>query len=299
MSYKSDPRGSRPVRLIAVHTAEGARTAASLGAYFFQPSVMASSHVGIDAGATLQYVDYNRSAWTLRSGNPISDNAELCGFAHWTRAQWLGTATVEGCVNPRAMLDRTAAWVRSRCLARGIPIRKLSPSDVAAGRSGVIAHWDWTVGMGDGSHTDPGSAFPWDYVIGRAAENGGGGSTPAQPTINFEEYGMDLQPGTNRSRSFAIPSGATQLRVNCPEGQITVHALYFAGDGLPPDNDANPSTSPPFDGKGGGLNPEDPDKTIDRLRPWRPGIPAGATNGSIYWSMDPAHPERTGDLSFR
>jgi hypothetical protein len=299
MSYKSDPRGSRPVSLVAVHTAEGARTAASLGAYFFQPSVMASSHVGIDAGATLQYVGYDRSAWTLRSGNPISDNAELCGFAHWSRVQWLGTGAVEGCANPRAMLDRTAAWVRSRCLARGIPIRKLTAADVAAGRSGVIAHWDWTIGMHDGSHTDPGSAFPWDYVIGQASQSGGGGSVPAAPVIKFEEYEMDLKAGTNLSRSFAIPPGATQLRVNCPEGQITVHALYFSGDGLPPDNDANPVTPPPFDGRGGGLNPEDPDKTIDRLRPWRPGIPAGATNGSIYWSMDPAHPERTGDLSFR
>lgn len=131
------------------------------------------------------------------------------------------------------------------------------------------------------------------------ASGGGGGGAPAAPVFKFEENEMDLQAGANLSRSFDIPAGATQLRVNCPEGQVTVHALYFAGDGLPPDNDANPSTSPPFDGKPGGLMPEDPDKTIDRLRPWRPGIPAGATNGSIFWTMDPLHPERTGSLSFR
>jgi N-acetyl-anhydromuramyl-L-alanine amidase AmpD len=177
MTYKSDPRGTRPVRLVAVHTAEGSRTAASLGSYFYSPSVQASSHVGIDSGATLQFVGYDRSAWTLRSGNPISDNAELCGFAHWTREQWLSTATADGCVNPRAILDRTAAWIRSRCLARGIPIRKLTPAQVAAGQSGVVAHWDWTLGMHDGTHTDPGSGFPWDYVIAKASA-----SAPATET---------------------------------------------------------------------------------------------------------------------
>lgn len=217
MSYKSDPRGSRPVTLIAVHTAEGARTAASLGAYFFQPSTQASSHVGIDAAATLQYVDYSRSAWTIRSGNPISDNAELCGFAHWTRAQWLGTGAVEGCANPRAMLDRTADWVRSRCLARGLPIRKLSAADVAAGRSGVIGHVDWTNGMHDGTHTDPGGAFPWDYVMDRAGQvtgggGGGGGSTPiptppvAQKRIAMNSVDVPKSPSSNWVR-VPLPGG--------------------------------------------------------------------------------------------
>lgn len=178
MVYKSDPRGVRPVSLIALHTAEGSRTAASLGAYFWRDDVQASSHVGIDAGATLQYVPNDRSAWTLRSGCPISDNAELCAFADFTREQWLGTAEVRGCKNPRAMLDRAAAWVRSRCLARGIPIRKLSPVQVAAGMAGVIGHADWTYGMNDGSHTDPGAGFPWDYVITKANESGGGTAPP-------------------------------------------------------------------------------------------------------------------------
>lgn len=143
------------------------------------------------------------------------------------------------------------------------------------------------------------------WLRGRAAafesgaSDGGGGGAPSAPVIKFEECEMDLKAGDNLSRSFDVPAGATQLRVNCPEGQVVVHALYFSGDGLPPDNDANPMTSPPFDGKGGGLDAGSPPKVIDRLRPWRPAIPAGATNGSIFWSMDPAHPERTGSLSFR
>lgn len=190
MGYKSDARGVRPVGLVVGHTAEGSRTAASLGAYFWLNTTQASSHVGIDASNTLQYVDYNRSAWTLRSGNPISDNAEMCAFARWTREQWLSTGTVDGCVNPRAILDRFADWVRSRCLARGIPIQKVSPAQVAAGARGVIGHWEWTIGMRDGTHTDPGQGFPWDYVINRANNAGGGSTPPARRAINMEDFSM-------------------------------------------------------------------------------------------------------------
>lgn len=190
MAYKSDPRGSRPVSLVVGHTAEGSRTAASLGSYFFQPTTQASSHVGIDAGATLQYVGYDRSAWTVRSGNPISDNAEMCAFARWSRDTWLSTGVVDGCSNPRAILDRFADWVRSRCLARGIPIRHLTGAQVAAGMAGVIGHWEWTSGMLDGTHTDPGTGFPWDYVINRASNSDGGGSTPSADKINMEDFSM-------------------------------------------------------------------------------------------------------------
>lgn len=156
-------RGTAPVSLVIVHTAEGARTVTSLGNYFASAAVQVSSHVGIDDTGIEQYVPYSEAAWTTRAANPISDNAELCGFAAWTRDQWLN--------EHHPMLVLTAQWVRERCLARGIPIRKLTPAQVAAGQAGVIGHVDWTVGMDDGSHTDPGQGFPWDVVIGLAAGN--------------------------------------------------------------------------------------------------------------------------------
>lgn len=161
-------RSGSPVRLVVIHTAEGARTTASLGAYFSRTSSRASSHAGVDDHGIETYVPYSEAAWTLRSGNSISDNLELCGFAAWTRGQWLN--------EHRPMLDHTARWIRERCQARGIPIRKLTPAQVAAGQAGVCGHHDWTVGMRDGTHTDPGANFPWDVVIALAA------GTPARPS---------------------------------------------------------------------------------------------------------------------
>lgn len=231
MAYKSSPRGTRPVSLVVVHTAEGARTAASLGAYFWRDDVQASSHVGIDAGATLQYVGYDRAAWTVRSGNPISDNAELCGFARWTRAQWLGTTSVDGCANPRATLDRTAAWIRSRCLARGIPIRKLTAADVAAGRSGVIGHVEWTIGMRDGTHTDPGSSFPWDYVIGKAQQ------APEQDWLSMatkDEVREAVEEGVFRALSRFVASDEERWQGRNWADNVTQQTLsgLYANDRL-------------------------------------------------------------------
>lgn len=187
MSYKSDPRGSRPVRLIAMHTTEGAMTASSLGAYFYRPEIEASSHVGIDDKTTLQYVSYSRSAWTIRSANPISDNAEICGFASWTREMWLGTH--------RPRLERAAAWARARCLARGIPMRWLTLDQVRAGAAGIIGHVDWTEATGDGTHTDPGRGFPRDVFMQLVTAGGTNGEDDDMATA-AEVWGYNREGET-------------------------------------------------------------------------------------------------------
>lgn len=179
MAYKSSPRGTRPVIWVAGHSAEGARTARALGNFFWRDDIMASSHVGIDSRETLAYVPYSRAAWTMRAANPISDQAEVCGFARWTRSQWLSTDVVDGVEAPAIMVARFADWVRARCIARLIPIRKLMTAQVAAGQAGVISHADYTQATGDGTHWDPGPGFPWDLVIQRAA---GGSVSDAEVT---------------------------------------------------------------------------------------------------------------------
>ena len=163
-SPNHSPRGTRPVRLVILHTAEGARTVQSLGSYFANPASQVSSHVGIDDQAVGQYVAYEQECWSTRSANPISDNAELCGFAAWTRDVWIN--------QHMPMLRLAAQWVAERCRVRGIPVVKLTPSQVALGQSGVCGHVDWTVGMKDGTHTDPGAGFPWDVVMSLASQGG-------------------------------------------------------------------------------------------------------------------------------
>jgi hypothetical protein len=164
MALKSSSRNGAKVTKIVGHTAEGARTKESLYRYFDQPSVMASSHSGIDADGVADWVPRSRAAWTLRNGNPYSVNAEICGFARWTRAQWLSTGIVDGCKNPRQMIRNFAAWIVREARALGIPLHRLSVAEWRAGKAGYGDHDDYTDATGDGTHWDMGEGFPWDVL---------------------------------------------------------------------------------------------------------------------------------------
>jgi hypothetical protein len=128
----------------------------------------------------------DKQAWTARSANPYADQAELCAFAAWTRAQWLA--------HPQ-MLENTAQWIADRCKARGIPPVKISSADVAARKAGVIGHINITEGLQDGTHTDPGKNFPWDVVMPRAQQilNGTGGFLMALTDAQQAQLAKDAQ----------------------------------------------------------------------------------------------------------
>ncbi len=164
MGLPSSSRNGARVIWICLHTAEGARRASDLY-NFFNANQNASSHVGIDSTGFYDWVDRSRSAWTLLNGNPRSVNAELCGFAKWTREQWLSTGTVDGVVNPRAMVRNAALWAKREAEFYGIPKKYIGTAGVAAGQSGIIIHWDYSRGTGDGDHWDLGANFPWDVFF--------------------------------------------------------------------------------------------------------------------------------------
>lgn len=271
-------RNGATVRLVAVHTAEGSRRRADLGAYFSRPSVGASSHVGIDSGGIESYVDYSRYSWTLLNGNPISDNAELCAFAMMTRAQWLSETTITfyhpelrrnvTVDNPRQLLDNTAAWIRQRCLARGIPIRKIDAAAVDRGEWGVIGHVDWTYSnIGQGDHVDPegphyrrGTGFPWDYVIAKANDPN------TRPPAGGGSGGGNWQPATE----FPLPTGHY---FGDWEGPDESHGGYF-------DNEKiwvrqiqvalqKAGKAPGYDGWADGLWEQE---TTDAMRTWQASV---------------------------
>jgi len=154
-------RGGAKVRLLILHTMEGARTVEACGSWFRNPDAPnASSHVGIDDDDTALYVPYEYSAWTAASANPVADQAELAAFAAWTPAEWDTHA---------GMIERTAQWVAERAKARGIPLVRLRDKQTKTG-TGVCMHVDITRGWGVGTHQDCGANFPIDRIIARAIQ---------------------------------------------------------------------------------------------------------------------------------
>lgn len=178
---RSQSRDGARVIWLAVHSTEGkdnpkADDARALRDATWWPS---SAHAIADdepgtllSGPEDGLPSYDRASWTLRGGNPYSDNIELVATAVFTRAQWLG--------QPR-LLDLCARWLADRHKARPwIPLRHLTVDEVRRRVPGVIGHWDYTRATGDGDHWDPGPDFPWDVVLAKANQYARGGA-PAQP----------------------------------------------------------------------------------------------------------------------
>ena len=160
-------RGGSGVRLIVLHTAEGARTIESLGSYF-QGNVSASSHVGADdkVNTVGEYVSRPNKSWTQADYNSAAVSIELCGFASWSNEEWMS--------NHQNMLANCAQWIAEEAKYFGIPITRLSAAQAQSSGRGVCQHVD--LGAGGGGHTDCGSGFPMDYVLDMARS--GAGPTP-------------------------------------------------------------------------------------------------------------------------
>ena len=161
-------RGGSSVRLIVLHTAEGARTYQDLG-HYFQGPVGVSSHVGIDdtPGTIGEYVRRDYKAWTASNANPVAVQAELCAFASWGWDEWNTHSQ---------MLDNTAKWIAEEAAKFNIPIDKLTSSQAQSSGIGVCQHVD--LGTWGGNHWDCGSQFPIDDVLDMARGSDSGGSTP-------------------------------------------------------------------------------------------------------------------------
>jgi hypothetical protein len=155
-------RGGAAVRLIVIHTAEGATTIESLG-NFFKGDVDASSHTGADDKKNTigEYVKRGNKAWTQANANPVCVSLELCGFADWSKDTWMK--------HPN-MLDNCAKWIAEEAKAYGIPITKLTDSQAQGSGRGVCQHEN--LGSWGGGHWDCGGGFPMDHVLDMA--RGGG-----------------------------------------------------------------------------------------------------------------------------
>jgi hypothetical protein len=156
---------------VVLHTAEGARTYQSLGA-FFRGNVQASSHVGIDdtPGTIGEYVRRSDKAWTCAAYNSASLNAETCAFAAWDIAEWN---------RHPVLLDNLARWIAEECTFFGIPITKLTASQAQGSSAGVCQHVD--LGSAGGGHHDCGTGFPMDSVLTAAKQYASGGSPTPEP----------------------------------------------------------------------------------------------------------------------
>lgn len=115
-----------------------------------------SAHLYVDDDSAVQAVDLDRITYgCFPTGNARSVQLELAGVSNRLS---IGTIT------------RAARLTAPICHHYDLPIRKLSATDLRAGRKGICGHADvtkaWNTGPDSGAgHTDPGADFPWASFI--------------------------------------------------------------------------------------------------------------------------------------
>lgn len=180
------------VQLIVIHTTEGSATSGAAengAAYDARRTDGTSCHFFHDIDSTVQCVATADIAYSaLYQGNRRGIHHELCtraGSAKWSDSYH------------QSMLRRAAAQCARDAKKWKIPVRKLTPAEVAAGTKGLCGHADISKAFpaDGGDHTDPGSAFPWSQFITmvREAQEEDGMPTPAEyAQANASKMGVDL-----------------------------------------------------------------------------------------------------------
>jgi len=164
----------------------------------------------------------------------------------------------------------------------------------------VIGHSDWTygsviaLGYQDGTHTDPGDGFPWDYVLDLAAAGGAGDQgddteEDDMPDLTIDLYPFVADPAAEDGKAFGVlnlPGPArdetpghpgTKLRLTTGWGQVFQLRVWFLGQG-----------DRRYLGPGGaGGHPY----TVYTDNPGLAPVPDGTVAIHAEWtSLDPVHP---------
>lgn len=161
-NFTDSSRTAADVRVVVIHTMEspeGSNTAEAVADWFAGSSApQASAHYCVDNNSIVGCVNESDVAWAAPGCNRDGVQVELAGRASQTAAQWSDAYS-------KAELVRAAKLVADICHRQGIPARRLSNADLAAGKSGIIGHVQASQVYKRSTHTDPGSSFPWAAFV--------------------------------------------------------------------------------------------------------------------------------------
>lgn len=125
-----------------------------------------SVHYLVDPGDVVSGLDESLIGYGTGVSNPAVIHLEICGYAEWTRAEWIA--------NAGDAIALARPLVADICQRHGFQRRQLTDAEVMAvwrGKrpGGVTSHGQLTrLGIGT-THTDPGPNFPYDLLLASAS----------------------------------------------------------------------------------------------------------------------------------
>lgn len=176
--------------------------ALAVARFFQNPPGQTSAHYVVDPDSEYQCVYDHVIAWHDGT-NTNSIGVELCDPVDGPAGRWQDGPH-------QVMLVRAAALVRDLCNTYGVPMVKLSPADIRAGRRGLCGHVDMRDAFpGSTTHYDPGPDFPWAQFVSLVA-----GSAPTPTPIAAsapQEDAMRLDAGDNRKITLPVAGRSPYL----------------------------------------------------------------------------------------
>lgn len=195
-----------PLLWIVWHSTEspevsgGARNVAA--GWFAKSSSKVSAHVVVDNANVIECVKPGDTAWHAASANASGYGIEIVGKAAQSAVDWSDPYSL-------AAIRNACTWITSTPELLKIPHRWLSDNQLRNRESGFITHAQVSRVMGGTTHTDPGTGFPFAYVMEQMGTQGTAHDAPvaARTTLRPGYSGQSvaaLQAGLNR----AFPSYA-------------------------------------------------------------------------------------------
>jgi hypothetical protein len=210
---------------IVFHTTQGAMKIRDLGSWFQNPSAQCSSHHGADSyerGLFGAYVYENYAAWTQGNANGYCLSIELCGFAEWSRSEWLNNRPI--------LVDNAAEWLRYMVDKYSVPWTLLSDSQAQnASARGICQHVN--LGSWGSGHWDCGDGFPIDVILDKA-KHWGGSTEPIppkpEPILEDDDLMISIPPADVDNREFGISlPGAFSAMGLCADASLYGDSIHL------------------------------------------------------------------------
>lgn len=197
-------------QMIVIHATDNTASDSAEAAYATRRADHTSAHIYTDDDSSVLAVPLDNIAYgCYPAGNIRSVQFELTGLSNYVSD---------------ATMRQAAPHVAEVCARYGIPIRKVSASELRAGVKGICGHGDVTAAWNQGNHTDPGSAFPWARFIGYVQAAATPPASSPAPTGQSLGDDMHVELAMTGQRRTAAVSAATS------GGTADLAAQTFFGD---------------------------------------------------------------------
>jgi hypothetical protein len=161
--FQQASRGVGDIRRIVIHTAEITEkpdSAENVAKFFAGGTVVASSHIVVDNNSIVECVRDEDIAFHAQGDNAATLGVELAAFAGQTKAQWEDDYS-------NMVVERAARWSAMKASKYGISARWLTAGQERNRESGFVTHAIVSQIFGEGTRSDPGANFPFDFFMQR------------------------------------------------------------------------------------------------------------------------------------